>query len=286
MTGYGEARGDCLGQTATVEIRSVNGRYRETIARLPQNLTVLEEPLKKILATQIHRGRVELKVQLSQGEDLTGFGFNAARAEAALNLLTKLKDETGVEGPITLDHLLALKVLDESSASSLDLDKAKPIIENLTVLALNQMVDFRAKEGQALEEELLNRISLMEAGLERIKVLAQDAAATVFARLKAKINELIQERLDPDRLAQEAAFLAERVDITEEIVRFGGHLVAFRRILGENGPIGRRLEFALQELLREANTMGAKSPTGALTDEVLALKSEMEKAREQALNIE
>jgi uncharacterized protein (TIGR00255 family) len=289
MTGYGQASGDFLGQALTVEIRTLNGRFREVAVRLPLNLSALEDPIKKIVAEKIHRGRVEVRVQsIGQPGSFSGLSFDSARAEAALNLLRKLKDETGAEGPITLDHLLALNVLADSSdrGPSQDLNLIQPKIESLTSAALGQLLEFRAREGAATEKDLLDRLAVMERILGRIRNMAQEVNDIIYQKIRTRIEELLQKIVDHDRLAQEAAFLAEKMDITEEIVRFDTHLAGFRQILADPGPIGRRLEFSLQELSREANTMGSKSQWGPLTEEVLALKSELEKAREQAQNVE
>jgi uncharacterized protein (TIGR00255 family) len=289
MTGYGVAARDFMGQTLTVEIRALNGRFRETAARLPQALGFLEDPLKKIVAECVHRGRVEIRLQIGYPKGrLPGLSFDPGRAEAALALLQRLKDETGVDGPIKLSHLLALDVLNEPAGLSLEADPSliRPVAESLAQEALGQLIEFREREGEALERDLLTRLTALGEIMGRIKGQAREANLAIFQKLKARIAELTSQSVDPSRLAQEAAILAERMDINEEIVRFDSHLAAFRQTLAEGGPIGRRLEFTLQELGREANTMGAKSQWGPLTEEVLALKSELEKAREQAQNIE
>jgi uncharacterized protein (TIGR00255 family) len=144
----------------------------------------------------------------------------------------------------------------------------------------------RENEGAALKKDLSGRLDALEEGLKEIRLLAQNVPAIATKRYQARIEELAETVIDPGRLAQEAAILGEKMDITEEITRFGSHLKSFRALLGESAPVGRRMEFLLQELLREANTMGSKSQALAITEVVLSFKSELEKIREQVLNIE
>jgi uncharacterized protein (TIGR00255 family) len=288
MTGYGVANKEIGAQSVTLEIRSLNGRFREVVARLPSNLLALEEPLKKIVGTQINRGRVELRLQIDTPKGaLLGLAFDPIKADNAMELLNKLIYQTGVDEPISLTHLLTLGVLNEDPGRALiGPEDLKPFVESLAEEALCQLVSFRNREGEELEKDLKIRLNLMGQAMDRIKGLANEANDILFQRQKERLLELTQKALEPERVAQEAAILAERQDITEEITRFCGHLTAFRQTLAEKGPIGRRLEFLLQELGREANTMGSKSQWGPLTEEVLFLKGELEKAREQALNIE
>jgi uncharacterized protein (TIGR00255 family) len=287
MTGYGMASAEFKDQNVTAQIRSLNGRYREIVAHLPSNLFALEEPLKKILSSQISRGKVELRIQIdSPPETILGFGFDEARALQALKTLNDLKNLTKMEEPITLNHLLAVGALNQEPILDLDHGRFTAFVEELTTQALERLVKFRVQEGQELEKDLLTRLTLMEEALERIKNLAKEANQILFQRQTERLLELTKKLIEPERLAQEAAFLADRLDITEEITRFSGHLIAFRQTLADPNPIGRRLEFLLQELSREANTMGAKSQWSPMTNEVLFIKGELEKAREQALNIE
>jgi uncharacterized protein (TIGR00255 family) len=290
MTGYGVANGEWRGQTVTVEIRALNSRFREFISRLPHPLVALEDSLKKLLSTEIFRGRIEIRAQLEPAQTaLTGFKFDKTRAEAALALLTTLVEETGVSGPITLDHLLAVGALSEAGSPSQTLDLTEdfgPFFLSLGQAALDQVISFREREGAGLRRELETILAWMEQELKQIREIAGEANKIIFQKTQARLQELTEKLLDPDRLTQEAAILADRLDITEEIARFGEHLVAFGQLLGEPGPIGRRLEFLLQELGREANTMGSKSQWRPLTEEVLALKADLEKAREQVQNIE
>ncbi|MDR0548965.1 MAG: YicC family protein [Deltaproteobacteria bacterium] len=289
MTGYGQATGTFQSSSLSVELKTLNNRFREIYCRLPFQLTSLEEALKKILAEKIARGRVEITLQLSTPPDeLQGFAFNPSKAEAALRLLEKLREETGVTDPISLNHLLALNALDQNPTNAQGPNAASlaPLAQSLTQEALADLVAFREREGAAMERDLLTRLEILERILSRIKSLIAPTNAAIFEKLKNRIEELIQKAVSPERLAVEAAILADRMDITEEVVRFASHLANFRLALTEPLPIGRRLEFLLQELNREANTMGSKSQSTPLTDEILAIKFELEKARELAQNIE
>jgi uncharacterized protein (TIGR00255 family) len=288
MTGYGEAMGIYQGQPVKVEIRTLNNRYRDMVIRGPRCLTAAEEPLKKILSAQINRGRTEMWVQIDPANQAGGrLVLNLPKAMEAVDLLNQLKTETSIDEPITLAHLLSLNVLSEPDIESdFDLESFWPVVNELTQKALSQVLDFRTQEGLALEKDLLNRLDLLESGLKTVIPWTEKANDAIFQKLSKRLADLIQDKLDMTKLTQDVALLADKMDISEEITRFSGHIAAFRRILTEPGPIGRRLEFLLQELHREANTMGAKSQTPEITQEVLIFKSELEKMREQIQNIE
>ncbi|MDR1081215.1 MAG: YicC family protein [Deltaproteobacteria bacterium] len=289
MTGFGAAGGEILGCRARFEIRTLNNRYREYLFRTPHFMGALEEPLKKLIGRHVHRGRIEVWIQL----DPAGGRAPQVNVKAAGILLDDLRDmaaEIGLPGTVELSHLLLMERLFVSQETS-SLDGCDPAAawDDLRLLAseaLDQLVKMRSGEGESLHKDIWGRLGTLSADLGELRTAAANIPAAVTRRYQARLEELADTMIDPARLAQEAAILAEKMDITEEITRFGTHIQSFRALMGSGEPVGRRIEFLLQELVREANTMGSKSQSLPITDTVLRFKSELEKIREQVLNIE
>jgi uncharacterized protein (TIGR00255 family) len=291
MTGFGSATGELLGYSCRVEIKTLNNRFKEFVFRSPHILYQLEEALKKKIGARIHRGRVELWITVEEG--LKGFGRMSLNLEAAKEIhghLAALKDCLGLEDGITIDHILRFNVLTADKTAEMATAESQELLDGLLALndkALDQLITMRENEGRQLGQDLLARLEAMGQWLEELKKLAVTVPLAATKRYQARLEELADTVLDPNRLCQEAAIMAEKMDITEELTRFGSHIQGFRSLL-ENSrePVGRRLEFLLQEMGREVNTMGSKSQAKNITDLVLDLKSELEKIREQSMNIE
>ena len=291
MTGFGAAISEIMGYRARLEIKTLNNRHREYLFRSPHFFGRLEEPLKKIINRRISRGRIEVVIQMEsargQGSPEAMVNMNSARL--LFDGLTRLAEELGLE-KVTLSHLLeAAKHFIGAEGPALDLldpDVLKKDMEALTEKALDQLIGMREAEGKNLGADIGLRLESLKASLGSLKTIAANVPLIVTKRYQARLEELAETLIDPDRLAQEAAILAEKLDITEEITRFAAHLKSFWALLDADEPVGRRMEFLLQELVREANTMGSKSQSLSITEIVLAFKSELEKIREQVLNIE
>jgi uncharacterized protein (TIGR00255 family) len=289
MTGFGSAAGLWAGRTVTVEVKSVNSRFREVAARLPKICASLEEAIKKRVAARLERGRVDLWVQFDDREPrppAVRVDLELARALAAG--LNELKERLGLGGAVTLDNLLALGVVSREEEPPPDLEELKTVLEPLVGAAVEALVAMREAEGRNLGRDLAGRLEVL-AGLNlKVKEAAAGAPEALLARLTGRLAELGAGALalDPARLAQEAALLADRADITEEVVRLGSHLAGFSRLLDSPEPVGRRLDFLIQEMGREVNTMGSKAQDLGVTGLVLDMKAELEKLREQAQNIE
>jgi uncharacterized protein (TIGR00255 family) len=290
MTGFGAAAGEHRGCQCRLEIKTLNNRFKEFVVRSPHHLVQLEEPVKKIVGAKIHRGRVELWIIVEPSTGASGLTLDLEAAREIHAHLKTLSEELGLDGPVTLEHLLRFNVLASgrpADPAAGDADALRDRVLELAAEALEQLLAMREAEGRILVEDLRERLNTLEENLAKLKVLAADAPQAATRRYQARLEELAGSLLDPDRLAQEAAISAEKMDITEEITRFGSHIRNFRALLDEMAePIGRRLEFLLQEMVREANTMGSKSQAPAIGDLVLEFKSELEKIREQALNLE
>jgi uncharacterized protein (TIGR00255 family) len=291
MTGFGCATGEVLGLRSRIEIKTLNNRYREFVIRLPHYLGAQEEPLKKLINAKVGRGRVDLWLQVDTHAAAPQAALDLSAARVVLGSLRALASELGLPGEVGLDQLLRLERLFSGQDGPNPLEGADPgaawaDLSDLAAAALDQLVAMRSAEGQALQADIETRLDALAQGHRDLKAIAASQPTALTKRYQARIEELAEAIVDPARLAQEAAILAERFDITEEITRFASHIKNFRSLLAMGEPVGRRLEFLLQELVREANTMGSKSQALQITEIVLAFKSELEKIREQVLNVE
>ena len=285
MTGFGSAAGLWAGRTVTVEVKSVNSRFREVVARLPKVCASLEEAVKKQVVARLERGRVDLWVQLDDREPrapAVRVDYELARTLAAR--LNELKERLDLGGAVTLDNLLALGVVGREEEPAPDLEDLRAVLDPLVGTAVEGLVAMREAEGLNLGRDLARRLEVLADLNLKVKEAAAGVPEALLARLTSRLAEL--GALDPARLAQEAALLADRADITEEVVRLGSHLAGFRRLLDSPEPVGRRLDFLLQEMGREVNTMGSKAQDLGVTGLVLDMKAELEKLREQVQNIE
>ena len=288
MTGFGTASGECQGYQCRLELKTLNNRFKEFVVRSPHQFFQVEEPIKKLVGAQIHRGRVELWIVVDDSAGpAAGLTLNLEAAREVKAHLQTLVDELGLQGGVTLEQVLKYNVLTVGKAS--DPGQAEAMVAQISVLAsraLEQLLAMREAEGKVLANDLRERLKTLADWLEELKVLAANAPLAATKRYQVRLEELAETLLDPARLAQEAAICAEKMDITEEMIRFGSHIQSFQSLLDQSEePVGRRLEFLLQEMVREANTMGSKGQSKHIADVVLNFKSELEKIREQVLNI-
>jgi uncharacterized protein (TIGR00255 family) len=288
MTGYGRGESAGAGRTFTVEAQSLNHRYLEVRARLPRRLTGLELRTQQEVQRRFARGHFDITVsERLAGQRPRTLRVDEGLAAAYVEALHKLQSIGGLRGELTLDHLAAqrdLLIHDEEEES---LETAWADLRPALLAALDAMEAMRVREGQALEREIVARLGAVEALLGEVQERVPRAARAQKDRLQARVAELLDGRpLDPGRLEQEAALLADRADVREECVRLGSHLAQFRALLGEGGSQGRRFDFLLQEMNREANTIGSKSADAEVSHLVVAMKAELEKIREQVQNVE
>ena len=288
MTGFGAGRGESAGEALTVELRSVNGKFCEVKPRLPRDLSALETELVKTVKARLHRGVIDVFVRretasargLSPQVDLP---LAAAYAKA----LRELKTELGLEGEPSIRDLAQLQgviALGETAADPAAMGTALQAALQTALEALEQM---RAREGEALARDLLARLATIEKGAEAIARLAPTQVEAARERLNARIVELTRGiALDPARLAQEVALIADRTDVAEELTRLASHLEQARGLISADVPAGRKLEFLVQEVNREINTIGSKSQHAAIASQVVDLKAELERVREQIQNVE
>ncbi|HET7039784.1 MAG TPA: YicC/YloC family endoribonuclease [Gemmatimonadales bacterium] len=288
MTGFGVADGPAGGGRLQIEIRTVNHRHFNVQLRLPGTLQPREEPLRQRLRTRIERGHVSVAGRwLQEPTREAGLTVDLERARAVVAALQRLQAELRLPGAIDLGF-----VARQPEVVRLDAGGAEPAVDPMDVLAiadraLEDVVGSRAGEGLALAQELRHRLDLLEARLAEVRQRAPERVVGERDRLRAAVAQLLDgAEADPQRVAQEIAFLAERLDITEEMVRLVAHLKAARATLDGSAPAGRRLGFLAQEMLREINTIGSKANDAVIAQAVIAMKEELERFREQLENLE
>ncbi|MGB7847779.1 MAG: YicC/YloC family endoribonuclease [Candidatus Acidiferrum sp.] len=296
MTGYAMARGEFGGWTIRVSVKSVNHRFLDVKLRIPESLEPYEYRLRQSVRERIHRGHVDVHVSVDPGE-AAPVHVNRELLKAYANAAEELKKQTGTKAELDPVSLLRLpgvitglaSVLPESEEEQEEFGK---ILERYLQEALGKLDEMRRTEGRHLAEELRARVARIGDETEQVRELVATLRPAFARRLEARLKDLLSGTIvEPSRLAQEAALLAERSDISEELDRLRSHLQQFSKLLDGAGELGKKLDFLLQEMHREANTMLSKTPgveseALAITGLALEIKAEIEKLREQVQNIE
>lgn len=275
--------------TVGVEMRAYNSRYLDIVLRLPPGYAAFEEAIKGVIGTCVARGRVEVRIKVKDlSEDACAYEADTARAKAFYAAAQTLRKDLHLPGDLTLENLLALPGLVQSVENSPVADTHRPLMQRCLNQALEALDRMRRQEGEHIARDFAQRLDGIEAQLDRVEAAADGLVEQYRDKLQTRIESLTQGlvALDPMRIAQEAALLADRSDISEEIVRARSHVAQFRAIMQDDEPAGRKLNFLLQEFNREFNTMGAKAGKADLAHTIVALKAEIEKLREQVQNIE
>ncbi len=294
MTGYSRVEAEEAGFALTVSIRGTNHRFLDPQLRLPSSLEALEPVVRRLLKEHISRGHVEISVGFS-GTGATELKIDRKLLAAYLQGYQTLKQEFGAAAEPDLMALLRVPGLVETGNGDMspeDLERLRQMLETAVAKALTQLNEMHAREGESLERDLLSRLAHLAALRVNVANLAEKAPQYYKQRLEGRIRDLAGSgELDGGRLAQEVAYLASRSDIAEELTRFQSHLDQVRQLLAESSEIGKKLDFLLQEMNREANTLLSKTtdvPVVGLeiTRQAIEMKTEIEKLREQAQNIE
>lgn len=288
MTGYGRSEAAWSGGTVTAELRSVNHRFCEVVVRLPKVLSSLEEDVKRMIQQRCARGRIELTVSFSGGKD-TGkqLSLDHALARQYHTLLRELKKKLRLSGSIDVAMVAGYRDLISVTDRPLDEKHLLQTARRVTADALSALDQMRRREGAMLAKDVVHRLHIVREEVERVERRAPLVAQEYFTRLKTRIAKLTElPELDHGRLAQELALYADRCDVTEEVTRLNSHLVQFQATLKSEEPLGRTLDFLLQEIGREVNTIGSKANDADIATHVVKLKGELEKIREQVQNIE
>lgn len=288
MTGYG--RGSSAGDYRcqfVVEIRAVNHRYADFLIRLPRELYFLEEKVRRLLAREIKRGRLEVGIAMkTTAAGLFTVEVNRPLAEAYYRSLEELARLFSLPASIPLEFLGGLPDVLSVQGEMPSEEEVWPPLQEALEEALEQLIRRREEEGKNLAADLDERCRAISAAVRLIAERAPAIQEEHRRRLEQKFKEMLTGQLEENRLLMEAALLAERMDINEELVRLQSHLEAFIQTMSGPGPWGRRLDFIAQEMFREINAVGSKSADYWLTSQVIAIKSELDKMREQIQNIE
>lgn len=288
MTGYGVSEVSEQGITVRVEARSVNNRFCDVAARLPRSLMLRENDVKEIVKKKIARGKVNIAITVERenGDDLP-LKIDQAAVRAYYELLKKLRKAARIKDKITLDHLLKFSDIIQAEESENTDDEEWAVIQKALSLALDEMKKMRLNEGEQLCKDLTHRIGLLETRIGDIERLSVERIPLARERLRERTAQLIDEKkIDENRLELEIALLAEKLDVTEECVRFRSHSKFFLDALDDEEAVGRKLNFLIQEMNREINTIGAKANDATIAHVVVEAKDELERIREQLQNIE
>ena len=289
MTAFAQQTTQAEDQSLTLVVRTYNSRYLDINLRLAGPFSSIEDRIKSAITSRLSRGRVEFSIQsAASGRMRNGkMVINLPLARTYWAMLNELKDSLGIAGPLDLNILLGLKevlVYQEAPSSEESLWQS---IERPLQQVLNGVEKMRAAEGRHLSRDLRLRIKAIEKAAGVISKKVPQVVRAYQVKLQKRVNELAGETpIDPQRLSQEVALMADRSDISEELVRLESHLNQLKTLFRETQPVGRKLEFLLQEINREVNTIGSKSMDGSISQQVVAVKAELEKMREQVQNIE
>jgi len=290
MTAFGRGEVETEGQKWVVELRTLNHRFLELSLNLPKRLWALEDRVRKLVKSRISRGRVEMQLLWeSLGDRGLSLKLDQGLLDEARIILESLKHAADVEEPLRLEHFLRFAdVIVAKEREPQDLEETWDLVSQVVSQALEALEAMRLKEGAALAADLREHLETVRRELERIQAQAPLLPQLWREKVAARLSELFPEGppVDETRLAQEVAFLADRRDVSEELARLTSHIGQFEATLTAAGPVGRKQEFLLQEMLREVNTIGAKAQDLTISQAVLEIKGALERLREQVQNIE
>ncbi len=288
MTGFGRAEAVIGSRSILVEIRSVNHRFYEFSARVPRSCGYLEEKLKSYINGRISRGKVEVSVTIvnSEGKDAL-VEVNRTVAKGYVDALRAANEELGLKDDLTLSQLIRLPDIFTVRKAADDEDKMWEDVKTAADAAIDSFVSMRSTEGAKMKEDILGRLDVIRKLVDEVERLSPISAENYRSKLYARLCEVLEDKnIDEQRMVTEAAIFADKTAVAEETVRLKSHIKQLSDMLDSSEPVGRKLDFLIQEFNREANTIGSKAQDIAVTRIVVDLKSEIEKIREQIQNIE
>lgn len=288
MTGYGKGEVHRDSLAVSVEVRAVNHRHADITVKLPRSVMAFENGLRKQVGKVLRRGKIDVFVNFELAGDAQSVPvLNPDLARAYHDLFIELQQELPVKGGVTTEFLASQKDVIQVRDAEVDDELLGECLKQALELALQQHLAMRRAEGEETQRDIEGRLAAAEALLVNVESRAPQVPLEWQERLNERLDRLSANlELDPQRVAQEIAIFADRCDISEEVARFKSHLIQFRALFDDKEPVGRRMDFLVQELNREVNTMGSKANDAELTSNVVAMKSELEKIREQVQNVE
>ncbi|EHL10564.1 TIGR00255 family protein [Peptoanaerobacter stomatis] len=288
MTGFGRAVLNDIGSKVTVEIKSVNSRYLEIVSKMPRQLNYFEDSIKAIVNSKVSRGRLDIYIQVDNNSILDNYSIDEKKIHDYKVIFEKIQRELDIENDMKISSYLNLpEVMTKNSEPNKELEN---MVKNAVALAMDNLCVMRNAEGQKIIKDLQKRVELLKVLIDRLELYTQDMLQSVFEKLQKRISELLAKNgveADDARILQESAIYADKLNVTEEIVRFNTHISQLLNFLGEQEKeIGKKIDFLLQEMNREINTIGSKSQKTEIISLVVDIKAELEKIREQIQNIE
>jgi len=288
MTGYGKGEAKSNGITFTVELRSINNRFLEISSRVPRSLSQRENEIREIIRAKIARGKITINaVKEDEGDNELSITVDKERTKSIYSLLTQLRKATKIKEPVKLEHLLHFSEIFESKETEENETEWKIFAQALTK-AIDDLKSMRMKEGAELARDMKERVTKINATIDSIEQLTKQRVPDERKRLQERIAVMLEDKtiIDNQRLELEIALLSDKLDVTEECVRFRSHNKFFLEALQSKESEGRKLNFLIQEMNREANTIGSKCNDVQIAHLVVGIKEELEKIREQLQNIE
>jgi len=288
MTGYGKAYYRSKNQTIGVEISSVNNRFFECSIRLPRELGGLEPNVKELINSKLQRGKININISYEDyGSGLNQLIFNKALAKEIHAHLLTLKKKHKLSGEIDINHFLNFPEIFKVQKTNNVEEKIWPLVKRAVTQALSELILMRKKEGANLKKDISERLKKLLGAIRKVEKLSLGTKEEHRDRLVKKLDDLLnKKKIDEVRLEEEIAYIVEKSDITEECVRFRSHVKQFQSSLKQNGSVGKKMNFILQELNRESNTIGSKAANTEIAHITVEMKEEIEKIREQIQNIE
>ena len=288
MTGYGRAQKILSGRDILVEIRSVNHRYYEYSSRIPRAYSYIDEKLKALLKTSVSRGKVEVSVTINNIEAKESeISINKAVAEGYVNALRSVSDELGLKDDLVLSKLIKLPEIFVVQKAPDNQEQIWADIAEVADEALSKFVEMRSTEGEKLKNDIIAKADFILGMVAQVEELSPQTVENYRNRLYQKLSEILENKdIDEQRILTESAVFAEKIAVDEETVRLRSHVSQLKNMFDSDDPVGRKLDFIVQEMNREVNTIGSKAQDLNITKIVVEMKAEIEKIREQIQNIE
>lgn len=287
MTGFGRASLESNGKNYIIEIKTVNNKYSDITVKSPKRLSFMEDKIRKQIANRITRGKVEVSVSFFDFSNKSkNVVLNKEIAKEYIKQLREIADENNLSENISVVEIAKLPDILNSIDSDNDEEIASEALQCLN-MALGSLIEMRKAEGENIKQDLLVRIERVKNLVDKIAENSKGIVEEYVSKLEKRVKEILKtDVVDENRIAQEAVIYADKTSIEEELTRLNSHIVQFKELVNNDGPVGKKLDFMIQEMNRETNTIGSKAGSGEITKAVIDLKVELEDIREQIQNIE
>ena len=287
MTGFGRASLESNGKNYIIEIKTVNNKYSDITVKSPKRLSFMEDKIRKQIANRITRGKVEVSVSFFDFSNKSkNVVLNKEIAKEYIKQLREIADENNLSENISVVEIAKLPDILNSIDSDNDEEIAGEALQCLN-MALDSLIEMRKTEGENIKQDLLVRIERVQNLVDKIAENSKGIVEEYVSKLEKRVKEILKtDVVDENRIAQEAVIYADKTSIEEELTRLNSHIVQFKELVNSDGPVGKKLDFMIQEMNRETNTLGSKAGSGEITKAVIDLKVELEDIREQIQNIE